>query len=326
MSALLEVQGLQVGYPQRKKTDVAAVRGVSFSLTSGEILGVIGESGSGKSSLASALIALMRGNGKISGGTVALNGENLLEKNSETLREVRGARIAMVLQEPALALHPTKKIGQQVEEVLRAHTQIKREERRSRVQEALRAVFGDEADQMAGRYPHEMSGGQKQRAVIAQAIVCRPPVIVADECTAALDTVTQRGILELFRDLRKKLGMAMVFITHNPALLTGFADRVMVLYLGRVVEMGRTEDVLRSPRHPYTKLLLQCAPKLGDPGAEPARRLPTIPAGDREISVIDAGCSFAPRCPQKMEICERQNPPVTLEGNAHEAACFLYSS
>lgn len=326
MSALLEVQDLQAGYAQRKKTDVAAVGGVSFSLNSGEILGVIGESGSGKSSLASALIALMRGNGKISSGAVLLNGENLLEKNSEALRKVRGARIAMVFQEPALALHPTKEIGQQVEEVLRAHTHMKRDERKSCVREALRAVFGDEADQMAGRYPHEMSGGQKQRAVIAQAVVCRPPVIVADECTAALDTVTQRGILELFRELRTKLGMAMVFITHNPALLAGFADRVMVLYLGKVVEMGRTEDVLKSPRHPYTKLLLQCAPKLGDPGAERAKRLPTIPAGDKEISVIDAGCSFAPRCPQKMEICERQNPPVTHDGSAHEATCFLYGS
>ena len=324
MSALLEVQDLHVGYPQRKKTGVAAVRGVSFSLNSGEILGVIGESGSGKSSLASALIALMRGNGKISSGAVLLNGENLLENNSEALRKVRGALIAMVFQEPALALHPTKKIGQQVAEVLRAHALMERDERKSRVREALRAVFGDEAEQMAGRYPHEMSGGQKQRAAIAQAIVCRPPVIVADECTAALDTVTQRGILELFRELRTKLGMAMVFITHNPALLAKFADRVMVLYLGKVVEMGRTEDVVRSPRHPYTKLLLQCAPKLGHPGG--AKRLPTIPAGDKGISLIDAGCSFAPRCPEKMEICERQNPPVTHDGSAHEAACFLYGS
>lgn len=325
MSALLEVQDLQVGYPRHRREGVAAVRGVNFSLNRGEILGIIGESGSGKSSLASALIGLTRGSGKICGGVVLLDGENLLGKTPDALRGVRGARIATVFQEPALALHPTKKIGQQVEEVLRGHSSMKRDERKARVRDALTAVFGADAEQMASRYPHEMSGGQKQRAAIAQAVVCKPEVIVADESTASLDTVTQHWIVELFRELRTNLGMAMAFITHNPALLAGFADRVMVLYLGQIAEIGRTEDVLGSPRHPYTKLLLQCAPRFDDAASgERAKRLPEIASVGEDCGTNSKRCSFAPRCPQKMDICERQVPPVTREENGHEEACFLY--
>jgi oligopeptide/dipeptide ABC transporter ATP-binding protein len=343
MSALLEVQNLCAGYNYSRGKEALAIRCLSFAMRSGEVLGVIGESGSGKSTLAMALLALLPANGRISGGSILLEGENLLEKTPAQLRQVRGSRIAHIFQEPSLALHPTKSIEDQVTEVLRAHFSLKYQERSRRVREALEAVFGPDAPRIASSYPHELSGGQRQRAVIAQAIVCRPRIIVADEPTASLDTVTQHAILTLFCKLQKWLNLAIIFITHNPALLAGFADRILVLYAGNAVELGPANEVLTLPKHPYTGLLLECAPRLEkEDGSHPAgtigghsspsairmptsaKLLPVIPGEAPDFFVKIPGCRFVERCPRRMEVCARRPPSPTRDGNLHEVSCFLF--
>ncbi len=325
MDIILEVHDLHVCYRKSTGTEIHAAQGISFDVRRGEILGCIGESGAGKSTLAASLLSLLPTNGKILRGTILLEGRNLLNMASRELREVRGGRIGLIFQEPSLALHPTMRIGDQVTEVLRAHFPLENKQRRERVAEALTAVFGSDAHRISSCYPHELSGGQRQRAVIAQAIACRPSVIVADEPTASLDTVTQREILSLFQKLRGELGIAIVFITHNPALLAGFADRILVLYGGRVAELGSTADLLSSPLHPYTRMLLQCAPALNDAIAQrQGAKLPVIPGEPLDLSTCAPGCNFAARCPEKMEICGQRPPSRVQKGDAHEVSCFLY--
>ncbi|HUI74730.1 MAG TPA: ABC transporter ATP-binding protein [Candidatus Acidoferrum sp.] len=325
MDALLEVRKLQVNYLQRSGRDTGALQGVSFTLNAGEILGVIGESGSGKSTLATAILGMLRENERLLGGSVLLNGENVLDKTDRELRDVRGGRIGLVFQEPSLALHPTKTIRAQVREVLRAHRGLGRREAAERVHETLAIVFGAEAKRIASSYPHELSGGQKQRAAIAQAIVCGPEVIVADEPTASLDTVTQNAILSLFRELQKRFGVAIVFITHNLMLLAGFADRILVLYGGRIAEQGQAEEVLASPRHPYTKMLLQCLPELeARTDQERIHKLPVVVGEPYSFSILNQGCNYAPLCPEKMKICEQEPPSLRQAGEAREVSCFLF--
>ncbi|HUL15481.1 MAG TPA: ABC transporter ATP-binding protein [Terriglobales bacterium] len=325
MDALLEVRELQVDYLQRSGKNTRALQGVSFALGVGEILGIIGESGSGKSTLATAILGMLQENERILGGSILLSSENVLEKTSRELREMRGGRVGIVFQEPSLALHPTKTIGVQVWEVLRAHCRLSRREAWERVHETLTTVFGAEAKRISSSFPHELSGGQKQRAAIAQAIVCGPEVIVADEPTASLDTDTQHAIMSLFRELQKKLRVAIVFITHNPILLAEFADRILVFYGGRIAEQGETKEVLASPRHPYTKMLLQCLPELeARADRERPHKLPVVAGEPISFSILSQGCNFVPRCPEKMKICEQESPSLRKEGEAHEVSCFLF--
>src|SRR5712692_6393868 len=238
MTLLLQVQDLHVAYISPAGQKSPALAGVSFEVLPGETLGVLGESGSGKSTLAAALLRLLPGNGVIERGVLLFEGQDLLQAEPRTLQRIRGARISVIFQEPSLALHPTIRIGEQIRDVLAAHESLSRSALRQKTLLLLTEVFPADTARIAESYPHQLSGGQQQRVLIAQAIACGPALIVADEPTASLDPTTQQEILGVFRTLREELALAMIFITHNPALLAGFADRVMVLYGGRIAEMG----------------------------------------------------------------------------------------
>jgi oligopeptide/dipeptide ABC transporter ATP-binding protein len=325
MAFLLEVQNLHVSYQSSEGNPRAALTGVSFGLMPGEILGVLGESGSGKSTLAAALVRLIPANGHITKGAVLFEGKDLLQAMPEELRQIRGGRISLIFQEPSLSLHPTMRVGEQVRQVLAAHESASKSSVRERTRQVLATLFPDEAQRIARSYPHQLSGGQRQRVLIAQAIACAPCVIVADEPTASLDPTTQMEILAVFRALRENLGLAMIFITHNPALLSGFADRVMVLYAGRVLELGPAATLLSSPRHPYTKALFQSIPpSVEDSETVPKTRLPAIPGGSSPSSLPTVGCSFEPRCTERMDICREREPALVYLGETQTVSCFKY--
>jgi oligopeptide/dipeptide ABC transporter ATP-binding protein len=322
---ILEVRDLRVAYGQRDGGVWHALNTVSFAVAAGEILAVLGESGSGKSTLAASLLRLLPGNGRITRGEILLKGADVVRMSAVQLRQVRGSGVAIVFQEPSLALHPTIRIGMQICEVLRAHGGLNKRERSVRARDILAKVFLNDAERIFSSYPHELSGGQQQRALIAQAIACKPALIVADEPTASLDSSTQREILTLFLSLRDELGIAFVFITHNPALLSGFADRVLVLYAGKVAEVGPTHAVLSSPQHPYTQALLRCLPQVDGGGA--VRRnalLPVIGGAAPSLAVLSRGCVFEPRCEDRMEICQIRDPAAATLANRHEVACLKF--
>lgn len=325
MASILEVQKLHVAYRSRAGVSTEALEDVSLELRAGEILGVLGESGSGKSTFAAALVRLLPANGDITGGAVLFEGRDLLQSNSEELREIRGGRIALIFQEPSLALHPTMRAGEQVRQVLAAHSSLGRGALRERTRQVFSAVFPGEADRVSRSYAHQLSGGQRQRVLIAQAIACGPCVIVADEPTASLDPTTQMEIIGEFRALREKLNLAMIFITHNPALLSGFADRVLVLYGGRVVELGPAATVLASHGHPYTKALFQSIPACFDvSGTERKTRLLAIAGDSSPSSLPQAGCKFEPRCTERMDICREREPALVNLSETHTVSCFKY--
>jgi len=271
------------------------------------------------------LLRLLPGNGRITGGEILLEGADVVRMDAVRLRQVRGRGVSIVFQEPSLALHPTIQIGAQIGEVLRAHGTLSKRERSARAREILAKVFSGDVERIFSSYAHELSGGQQQRALIAQAIACEPVVVVADEPTASLDAKTQREILTLFRLLRDQLGIAFIFITHNPGLLAGFADRVLVLYAGKIAELGPTHAVLSSPQHPYTQALLRCVPRFDGGGA--VRRnalLPVIGGAAPSLAVLSRGCVFEPRCEVRMEVCQIHEPAAARLGNRHEVACLKF--
>jgi peptide/nickel transport system ATP-binding protein/oligopeptide transport system ATP-binding protein len=325
MASVLEVRDLHVMYQCREGVQRAALAGVSFDLSPGEIVGVLGESGSGKSTLATALVRLLPANGRITRGVVVFEGKDLLQAAPEKLREIRGGRISLIFQEPSLALHPTMRAGEQVYQVLAAHGTAGKNLLREKTRQIFAMVFSEEAERIERSYPHELSGGQRQRVLIAQAVACGPSVILADEPTASLDPTTQMEILGVFRTLREKLGVAMIFITHNPALLAGFADRVLVLYGGRVVELGPASRVLGDPRHPYTKALFQCVPAVLDGSGNGRKAKLAAIAGDASVSDLPLkGCVFEPRCAERMEVCRQREPAFFAVDEAHTVSCFKY--
>lgn len=324
MGSILEVRELQVAYRSKGGDLFRALDGVSFCLEQGEVLGVLGESGSGKSTLAVSLLGLFRRDSVIASGTVLFQGRDLLKAEPRELQGIRGKNISLIYQEPSVALHPTMRVGQQVRQVLAAHGMGDRNELDRRTGEVLEIFFGEEAERIARSYPHQLSGGQRQRVLIAQAIACHPSVVVADEPTASLDPTTQMEIMNVFRGLRKSLGLTMIFITHNPALLSGFADRTLVLYAGKVVELGSVREVLFSSRHPYTQALLRSIPPF-DEGLDAGKRnLPAIAGGSNLSSIPRAGCVFEPRCPERLEICKSEDPRFVTISESHVVSCFRY--
>jgi oligopeptide transport system ATP-binding protein len=325
LTQILNVRELCVTYNRGGATLWHALSGVSFGVDSGEILAVLGESGSGKSTLAASLLRLLPRNARITGGDIFLDGEDVVRMEPAQLRRVRGNRISFISQEPSLALHPTIRAGEQVEEVLRAHGSSSKNKRKERAREILARVFPTDVERVYSSYPHELSGGQQQRVLIAQSIACDPKLVVADEPTASLDTATERGILALFKKLRDELGIAFLFITHNPTLLAGFADRVLVLYAGKVAEVGPTDDVLFSAQHPYTQALLKCVPQVDTGKAtEEKSPLPVIAGALPSLGVLPQGCVFEPRCQDRMEMCQVREPAVAMLGNRHEVACLKF--
>lgn len=324
MSSLLNVQNLRVSYFARTGQRSLALTNISFALAAGETLGVLGESGSGKSTLAAALLQVLPPNGKIEQGTVFFEGQDLLKASSREMERIRGGRMAIVFQEPLLALHPTIRAGEQVSDVVAAHHSSSRRIAREGARQILGAVFPSDSGRIFDSFPHQLSGGQRARVLIAQAIACSPSLVIADEPTASLDPETQQEILALFRALRQKLNLSLIWITHNPALLEGFADRVMVLYAGRVVELGPAKSVLSSPRHPYTQALLRSLPPAAGEEGPRHKRLSAIP-GEAPDSATRGGasyCWFEPRCPQRMNICKEREPELVQIGSTHESLCF----
>jgi oligopeptide transport system ATP-binding protein len=338
MAPLLEVQNLRVAYATPRRALCPALTGVTFDLARGEILAVLGESGSGKSTLAAALLNLSPLNAVLQSGSVLFESKNLLQASARELQSLRGARISLVFQEPSSALHPTLRVGRQVGDVLAAHTSLSRAALREKSAQVLETVFGQDAQRISRSYPHELSGGQRQRVLIAQAIACQPALLVADEPTASLDPATQSEILLLFRQIRDRLGVSILLITHNPRLLDGLADRVLVLYAGQVIETGPAANVLVSPKHPYAAALLQSLPPAptivaNAPAghiATSARAnrslLPVIPGEPPDLSQPFPGCCFEPRCAYKMPICCTAQPELFSVTQSHSASCFKFSA
>ena len=327
MTSLLRVQGRDVTYVSGTGATTWALVDATFKVMPGEILGILGESGSGKSTLAAALLNLLPINGEIRRGQILMEGDDVLRLEPVELQKLRGGRIGLIFQEPSAALHPTIRIGDQISEVLRAHERLNGTGRRARVREILGEVFSSDVERIMSSYPHELSGGQRQRVLIAQAIASGPKLLVADEPTGSLDPTTQREIVSLFKALREKLGIAIIFITHNPGLLAGFADTALVLYAGRVVEWGPAQEVLFSPQHPYTKALLRCVPTFDESSATARKsQLNAIEGVSPHSASILEACAFAPRCRDRMDICETRQPHGVALSNAHQVCCFKFSS
>ena len=312
----IDVENLAVRFQQRDRT-IHAVNGVSFRLARGEVLGILGESGSGKSVTLRSLMRLLPRNCAI-GGRVVLDGEDVTAASESRLEELRGNRIAMIFQEPATALDPVFTIGQQITETLVRHLDIGRRAARRHALDWLERVQIPSARRRLDAYPHEMSGGMRQRAMIALALSCNPTVLLADEPTTALDVTVQIQILLLLRELQRELGMAVVFVTHDVGAAAEVSDRLAVMYAGRFVEMGTARDVLRKRAHPYTEGLL--AANLH--GVEPGSRLVTIPGAPPNLAALPPGCSFAPRCPYALPQCVETMPAPVICGDGHVARCW----
>ncbi len=321
---LLEVSGLTVSYRAGGEPETPAVSGVSFAVHAGEALGLLGESGCGKTTTALSLLRILPRAARITGGAIRFRGQDLLVLGRQELEKIRGAEIAMIFQEPTLALNPVMCIGDQVVEVMRAHLPWGRRRRREEALNLLRQVGLVDSGAYYAAFPHQLSGGQRQRALIAQALACGPSLIIADEPTTGLDTRTQAEVLGLLRELKTRLRTAFLFISHHPGVLAGLADRVLVMYAGRIVEDGELACVFANPLHPYTRGLLGSMPEVraGDE-APPKRRLAPIAGNPPDPCALPRGCAFAPRCPARMEICSEQEPPEHAAEGARRVRCHL---
>jgi len=316
---VLNVRDLTTVFKTRSGA-VHAVNSVSFSLKPGELLGIVGESGSGKSVTMMSLIGLIPAPPAIvSGEAVEFGGLDLLTASDDELRRIRGARIGFVFQDPMTSLNPVFTIGYQIMEPLRKHMGMTKPEARARAQALLELVGIPDAERRLKDYPHQFSGGMRQRVMIAIALACDPEVLIADEPTTALDVTIQAQILELMHELRAKLGMAVIWITHDLGVIAGIADRVLVMYGGQIVEHADVRDLFKQPRHPYTRALLQTVPRVR---GERAERLEVIEGQPPILHAAPSSCSFAARCPFSFERCLRENPARFEVGPGHDAACF----
>ncbi|WP_051444233.1 ABC transporter ATP-binding protein [Afipia sp. P52-10] len=322
---LLTVSDLKTYFFTRNGT-VRAVDGVSFAIARGETLAIVGESGCGKSMTALSLMRLIADPpGRIVGGEVVLEGVDLLKLSEEDMRAMRGRDISMIFQEPMTSLNPVMTIGRQIGEVLTMHQTMPREELRKKVVEMLALVRIPEPAQRAKEYPHQLSGGMRQRAMIAMALACSPKVLLADEPTTALDVTIQAQILELIADLQRKLGTAVVLITHDLGVVAEMAQRVIVMYAGRKVEEARVEDLFADPQHPYTQGLMASIPRLGlmrGERTEAVSRLQEIPGIVPPLYSLPKGCTFAPRCARADDKCRAEFPPYEEKRAGHWAACW----
>jgi oligopeptide/dipeptide ABC transporter ATP-binding protein len=331
MSTLLNVDDLRVEFALPANVRVHALRGIHLQIEPGVCYGILGESGSGKSTLAKALIQLLPRNAKVTSGSIAFAGRDISKLTDSELQGYHGKDVAFISQEPGVALNPVMKIGEQIAEVLRAHNDWPRQRYRSEAESLLESVRLTSTDrQIYNAYPHQLSGGQQQRVAIAQALSCDPQLIIADEPTASLDNETAAEILQLLADLKSSRRMALILITHDPRILYTLADRVAVLYAGRVVEDAPASVFFENPQHPYSRSLLACAaPPSWDSQrdsqcADPVR-LPTIPGESPDPERTLPGCEFAPRCVRRMSRCDSQQPsPIDVPGN-RRIECHLYA-
>ena len=300
--------------------EVKALNGVSFSLDEGEVLGIVGESGSGKSVTAYSIMGLTAFPGKLVSGTIRFNGHQVDKMTEKDFRKMRGNEVSIIFQDPMTSLNPVYTIGNQIEEVIKLHTNKTSAEAKARAKELLELVGINEPGKRLKQYPHELSGGMRQRVMIAIALACEPKLLIADEPTTALDVTIQAQILELMQELREKLGMSIIMITHDLGVVASMCEKIAVMYAGHIVEYGTTDEIFYNPSHEYTKGLINSIPKLS---AEEIERLVPIEGQPVDLMNPPAGCPFAPRCNKCMKICLRKMPPKTVISETHYSHCWL---
>ena len=299
--------------------EVKALNGVSFSMNQGDVLGIVGESGSGKSVTAYSIMGLTAYPGRLVGGKIWFNGHQIDEMSEKEFRKIRGNEVSIIFQDPMTSLNPVFTIGNQLMEAILLHTDRNKAEAKARAIEMLQLVGINEPEKRIEQYPYELSGGMRQRVMIAMALACEPDILIADEPTTALDVTIQAQILELMQDLQKKLGMAIIIVTHDLGVIASMCDEIIVMYGGRVCERGTADDIFYNPAHEYTKGLLRSIPS----GSRMKERL--VPIGGTPINMLDlpAGCAFCPRCDSAMKICLREQPQEIQVGENHYASCWM---
>ncbi|MBT2666664.1 ABC transporter ATP-binding protein [Bacillus sp. ISL-4] len=319
---LLEISNLKT-YFFSDKGPVPAVNGVDLCINKGETLGVVGESGCGKSVTSLSIMRLLTDTpGKVIDGSIRYEGKDLLSLSENEIREVRGNEIAMIFQEPMTSLNPVYKIGQQIGEAVQLHLKYDKKKAREHVIKMLKLVGIPRAEEIINEFPYQLSGGMRQRIMIAMAMSCDPTLLIADEPTTALDVTIQAQILELMRNLKEEKGTAIMLITHDLGVVAEMCDRVVVMYAGKVVEEADILEIFENPKHPYTKGLLNSVPKMG----QKTNRLESIPGNVPIPTNMPKGCKFAPRCSQAMDICQEQDPDLLQIAEGHQCRCFLYQS
>ncbi len=324
MSHLLKNENLQTHFPT-KDGIVKAVDGVSFHIDEGELLGLVGESGCGKSITALSIMRLISQPGKIVGGSIEFKGKELTTVSREYMREIRGNDIAMIFQDPMTSLNPVYTVGEQIAEALRLHRKLNKRDARDASIEAMKEVSIPSPSRRVNDYPHQLSGGMRQRVMIAMALACEPELLIADEPTTALDVTIQAQILELLNELREHRKLAILLITHDLGVVAETADRVCVMYTGKVVEESTVEEIFEDPKHPYTRGLLHSVPKLSADALEKSERLSTIEGVVPSPTELPDGCHFAARCSYKKEVCERGDIPLYELDNETKVRCVLYN-
>ena len=316
--ALLEIRNLRVSF-QTPAGQVRAVNGVSFQLEKGQVLGIVGESGSGKSVTAYSILQILEKTGKIDCGSVKYGGQELVGAGERIMKNIRGNKISIIFQDPMTSLNPTYTIGHQLMEAIVLHTNRNRKQAYDRAVEMLELVNVSDPQKRMKQYPHELSGGMRQRIMIAMALACEPDILIADEPTTALDVTIQAQILELMQKLQKEMGMAIIMITHDLGVVAQMCDRVIVMYAGAIAEQGSVDEVFYEPSHAYTKGLLRSIPSVqGD-----RKMLRPIAGTPIDLLNIPPGCPFAPRCEEAMQVCLRRRCPKTKVGRTHYAQCWI---
>ena len=322
LAKLLQIRDLAT-YFSTDEGVVKAVDGVSYDLEEGEILGIVGESGCGKTVSALSLMRLVSDPpGKIVRGEIDFDGQDLLKLSGGAMRQIRGNRIAMIFQEPMTSLNPVLSIGRQLTETLELHLKMSPSQARKRARELLEMVGIPDPERRLSDYPHQLSGGMSQRVMVAMAISCNPRLIIADEPTTALDVTIQAQILELMQSLSRDLGMSLIIITHNLGVIARYATRVLVMYAGKIIEMGSSREIYHNPRHPYTLGLLNSVPRLDEPTGF---KLDPIEGMPPDLINLPVGCSFAPRCRYAIDKCTNETPALMNAGEAHESACWRWA-
>ena len=316
--ALLKVRDLRTSF-FTDAGEVRAVNGVSFNLERGKVLGIVGESGSGKSVTAYSIMQILAATGKIVGGSIKLDGQELVGAGEKVMKDVRGNRISIIFQDPMTSLNPTYTIGHQLMEAILLHTSRNKQQAYERAVEMLRLVNVNEPEKRMKQYPYEFSGGMRQRVMIAMALACEPDILIADEPTTALDVTIQAQILELMKSLQAELGMAIIMITHDLGVVAQLCDEVIVMYAGSICEQGTADEIFYNPRHEYTKGLLRSIPTAHTAGT----RLKPITGTPIDLLNMPAGCPFAPRCDAAMKVCIRQRPERMVINDQHFASCWM---
>ncbi len=315
---ILELQDLHTTFTT-DNGDVSAVNGVNFTLEPGKTLGIVGESGSGKSVTAYSIMQILADNGRISDGKILYKGENIVDWSEKQMSGFRGKCVSIIFQDPMTSLNPVFSIGYQLKEAIRLHTNKTKEQVNERAVELLSLVGINEPEKRLKQYPHELSGGMRQRVMIAMALACEPDILIADEPTTALDVTIQAQILELMQELQKKLGMAIIMVTHDLGVIASMCDEIIVMYGGRVCERGTADDIFYSPSHEYTKGLLRSIPTKSNSNDR------LVPIGGTPINLLNMpeGCAFCPRCDEAMKICLKEKPEEIRVGETHMASCWM---